>query len=637
MSEDRDPPKPAAPREGDARPTTGRLRKLDSLDSARYAAAASEPSAGGGERAAAPRRSGEQGPLRTSAARRERRERAAARESAGRERNQRGDGRRSDGPRGNAPRADSPRSNDARGDSRHNPGTRGSGLRSAAGQRNDAPRAAGEGRSAGERRRAGGAHPGAARASAKPGPPGARAPGREPGADAYARSRNPHPAAPALPADDVHPGARVRAIAARTLDAVLHRGRSLKAELAAALPALADPRDRALVEAICFAVLRQPLRLEAALNEWMPRPLPPRDSELRALLLAGLAQLDPLGLPAHAALDASVEAARLLGRGHQAGLVNALLRRAQRDGLPAVDPRVSHWPSWLRGMLRKDWPQHYEAILAQSALAPPMWLRVNRARASREDYLQRLNDAGLAAAAPAGLADALRLDEPHAVAALPGFAEGAASVQDASAQRVADALTAAPGARVLDACAAPGGKSAHLLERDPSLRLTALDVDAARLQRVRATLARAGFDADGERVRLHAADAAELDAWWDGAAFDAVLLDAPCSATGIVRRQPDVVLHRRESDIAALSFVQARLLDALWRTLAPGGVLVYATCSILKAENEDQVRAFLARTADARVEALGPDFGHDREVGRQRLPGEDGGDGFFYARLRRAG
>ena len=635
MSERREPPKPDAPRDGDARPAAGRLRKLDSLDAARYAPAAPERPAAEGERPAAPRRSGEQDPLRTSAARRERRERAAARAGAGRERNPRSDGPRSSGPRGDSPRGNDARGEGARSDSRHSPGARSNGPRGAArtpGSRAAAPRGDGEGRSAGERRRDGGA-----RTGARPRPPGPRDQRRDPGAEPYARFRNEHPAAPALPAEDAHPGARVRAIAARTLDAVLHRGRSLKAELAAALPALADPRDRALVEAICFAVLRQPLRLEAALNEWMPRPLPPRDSELRALLLAGLAQLDPLRLPAHAALDASVEAARLLGRAHQAGLVNALLRRAQRDGLPAVDPRVSHWPSWLRGMLRKDWPAHYETILAESALAPPMWLRINRSRGARADYLQRLSEAGLAAHAPADLADALRLDEAQPVAALPDFADGAASVQDASAQRVADALAPAPGARVLDACAAPGGKSAHLLERDPSLRLTALDVDAARLQRVRATLARAGFDADGERLRLHAADAAELDAWWDGAAFDAVLLDAPCSATGIVRRQPDVVLHRRESDIAALTVVQARLLDALWRTLAPGGVLVYATCSILKAENEDQVRAFLARTADARVDALGPDFGHDCEVGRQRLPGEDGGDGFFYARLRRAG
>ncbi|WP_442965376.1 16S rRNA (cytosine(967)-C(5))-methyltransferase RsmB [Pseudomonas sp. CGJS7] len=413
---------------------------------------------------------------------------------------------------------------------------------------------------------------------------------------------------------------------------MLHRGRSLKAELAAALPALADPRDRALVEAICFAVLRQPLRFEAALTAWMPRPPGKRDGELRALLYVGLAQLDPLQLPAHAALDATVEAVRLLGHPHQAGLVNALLRRAQRDGLPAVDPRHSHWPSWLRGQLRKDWPEHYEAIVAHSATPPPMWLRVNRARIGREEYLAALSAAGIEAFAPAAPAEALRLDTPLAVAALPGFAEGEVSVQDLSAQRVADALAPARGARVLDACAAPGGKSAHLLERDPSLRLTALDIDAARLQRVRATLQRAGFDGQAD---LHAADAAELDAWWDGEPFDAVLLDAPCSATGIVRRQPDVVLHRRESDIAALTTLQARLLDALWRTLAPGGVLLYATCSILRAENDAQIRAFLARTADARVEPLDAGYGHDCQVGRQNLPGEGGGDGFFYARLRR--
>ncbi|MGO4261100.1 16S rRNA (cytosine(967)-C(5))-methyltransferase RsmB [Lysobacter sp. TAB13] len=438
--------------------------------------------------------------------------------------------------------------------------------------------------------------------------------------------------------DSAQPGAQSRAIAARVLNAVLHRGRSLKAELAVALPALADPRDRALVEAICFAVLRQPLRYEAALMAWMPRPLSSRDGELRALLYTGLAQLDPLQLAAHAALDATVEAARLLGHPHQAALVNALLRRAQRDGLPVTDPRHSHWPSWLRGMLRKDWPDHYDAILANSGTPPPMWLRVNRARIAREDYLAGLTQAGIEASAPADPADALRLDTPLPVAALPGFADGEVSVQDVSAQRVADALAPAPGARVLDACAAPGGKSAHLLERDPSLRLTALDIDVARLHKVRATLQRAGFDAaDGERIELRAADAADLDAWWDGTPFDAVLLDAPCSATGIVRRQPDVVLHRRESDIAALSLLQARLLDALWRTVAPGGVLLYATCSILRQENDAQVRAFVQRTADARVEPLDAGYGHDCEVGRQRLPGEDGGDGFFYARLRRAG
>ena len=431
-------------------------------------------------------------------------------------------------------------------------------------------------------------------------------------------------------------GAAPRAIAANVLDAVLHRGRSLKGELATALPPLVDPRDRALVEAICFAVLRQPARFEAALDAFLSRPLPKRDAKLRALLLAGFAQLDPLGLPAHAAVAATVEAARMLGHEHQAGLVNALLRRAQREGLAAGDPHA-HWPPWLRAQLQRDWGEEVDAILDASALAAPLWLRVNARRGSRDAYAARLRAAGIEVSIDATLPDALRLDTPVPVAALPDFEAGAASVQDASAQRVADALVLAPGARVLDACAAPGGKAAHLLERDPDLQLVAVEIDAARLRRMRTGLARLGLAGRG---RLLAADATALPTWWDGAPFDAVLLDAPCSATGIVRRQPDVVLHRRESDLVALAATQTRLLDTLWRTLAPGGVLLYATCSILKSENDAQVAAFLARTADATIEPLDARFGRavfvdGRAVGHQRLPGEDGGDGFFYARLRK--
>jgi 16S rRNA (cytosine967-C5)-methyltransferase len=428
-------------------------------------------------------------------------------------------------------------------------------------------------------------------------------------------------------------GARARAVAARVLDAVLHRGRSLKAELAQALPALADPRDRALVEAICFAALRQRARADAALQAWIPKPLARRDGELRALLHAGFAQLDPLGLPPHAAVGATVEAARLLGRAHQRGMVNALLRRALREGLPAAAPDAE-WPHWLRERLRADWPGEDAAIVAASARPAPMWLRVNRLRGTRDAYAARLQTAGIAAEADASLAEALRLDAPVAVAALPGFDEGDASVQDGSAQAVADALAPKRGARVLDACAAPGGKAAHLLERDPSLRLVALDVDAKRLARVRATLARLGVGAD---AALLAADAAEPDGWWDGVPFDAVLLDAPCSATGIVRRQPDVLLHRRAADLDALVALQARLLDAAWRVLAPGGMLLYATCSLLRAENAGQVEAFLARTPGAAAGPLDAAFGRASGPGRQRLPGEGGMDGFFYARLAKAG
>jgi len=426
-------------------------------------------------------------------------------------------------------------------------------------------------------------------------------------------------------------GAASRVAAARVLDAVLHRGRSLKAELAVQLPKLADVRDRALVEAICFAVLRQPSRFEAALKAWVPRPLGRRDDELRALLYTGFAQLDPLALPAHAALAATVDAARVLGRAHQAGMVNALLRRAQREGLPAGDP-AAHWPQWLRRHLRRDWPDDHARILEASAQTPPLWLRVNRLRQSREAYLQRLREAGFEAQPDTDALEALRLESGIAVAQLPGFAEGDVSVQDLSAQRVADALALPSGARVLDACAAPGGKSAHLLERDPALRLIALDVDAARMERVRSTFARLQV---GTNARLLAADAIRLEQWWDGTPLDAVLIDAPCSATGIVRRQPDVLLHRRESDLAPLLATQAQLLDALWKALAPGGVLLYATCSVLKVENEAQVEAFLARTPGARAEPLDDRFGRVSGAGRQRLPGEQGGDGFFYARLRK--
>ena len=432
-------------------------------------------------------------------------------------------------------------------------------------------------------------------------------------------------------------GAAPRVAAARVLDAVLHHGRSLKAELARALPALADPRDRALVEAICFAALRQRARADAALAAWMPKPPGRRDGDLRALLHAGFAQLDPLQLPPHAAVAETVDAARGIGRAHQAKLVNALLRRAQREGLPAAGADAA-WPAWLRDRVRADWSEDADAVFDASARPAPTWLRVNRRRGSRDAYLARLHDAGIdASTAGCVLADALLLPASIAVSSLPGFNEGDVSVQDGAAQAVADALAPSPGARVLDACAAPGGKSAHLLERDPTLRLTAIDVDPARLVRVRDTWRRLGVGEGVDAgVRARVADAADPQAWWDGVAFDAILVDAPCSATGIVRRQPDVLLHRRVADVDALVALQARLLDAAWAMLRPGGVLLYATCSILARENAGQVDAFLARHADAVADPLDARYGRASGAGRQRLPGDGGTDGFFYARILRA-
>ncbi|WMJ70653.1 16S rRNA (cytosine(967)-C(5))-methyltransferase RsmB [Stenotrophomonas sp. 24(2023)] len=440
-------------------------------------------------------------------------------------------------------------------------------------------------------------------------------------------------AAPASSRPAQAPGVPTRLLATRVLAQVLGRGRSLKAELSAALPRLADGRDRALLEALCFAVLRRRNAYDAALAQWMQKPLAARDADLRALLMVGFAQLDVLALPPHAALSATVDAARALGRERQAGLVNAILRRAQREGFPEQPPRAA-FPAWLAQRIVQDWPGQAEAVFSASLQPAPLWLRVNRQQGSREQALQALAAAGIAAeASPIG-SDALRLDEAVAVNQLPGFSDGALSVQDLSAQRVADALAPAAGARVLDACAAPGGKSAHLLERDPTLRLLALDIDPRRMQRISDTFARTGV---GQAAQVRAADAGHPASWWDGTAFDAVLLDAPCSATGIIRRQPDVLLHRRAEDIDALVATQARLLDACWSVLRPGGVLVYATCSILSAENAAQVQAFLQRQADAQLQPLDAGFGHDVGAGHQRLPGEDGADGFFYARLLKTG
>jgi len=445
---------------------------------------------------------------------------------------------------------------------------------------------------------------------------------------AQPRQNTPSPALSGLA-----PGVPTRVLAARVLAQVIGRGRSLKAELATALPSLDDSRDRALLEALCFAVLRRRTAYDAALAAWMQRPLGVREDELRALLLVGFAQLDALELPAHAALSATVDAARALGKERQAGMVNALLRRAQRDGIPPLPAREA-FPQWMAEQIEQDWPEQADDIFTASLQPAPLWLRVNRQHGSREAMLEQLEAAGIAAEASELGSDAIRLPVPVAVSALPGFADGALSVQDLSAQQVADALAVPKGARVLDACAAPGGKSAHLLERDPSLRLLALDIDARRLKRISETFARTGV---GEHAQVRAADATDPASWWDGQPFDVILLDAPCSATGIIRRQPDVLLHRRATDIPALVALQARLLDACFGMLAPGGTLLYATCSILRDENQFQIEAFLQRTRGAGFLPLGDAYGHDSWAGRQRLPGEHGADGFFYARLLKKG
>jgi 16S rRNA (cytosine967-C5)-methyltransferase len=436
------------------------------------------------------------------------------------------------------------------------------------------------------------------------------------------------------------PGAALRAQAARSLVAVLAQGRSFKAELARVLPGIEDARDRALFEAICFSVLRHYRAYRHVLDHWMQRPLRERDVEVQCLLLAGLAQLDALKLSPHAAVGATAEAARLLGRTAQVGLVNAVLRRALREPWPQSEKlavRHSH-PDWLVQALQRDWPEEAESILRANNSPAPMWLCVNPRRDTRDAYLERLRLQGIEAEAPAHPVQGLRLAVPRSPETFPDWNEGAAWIQDGAAQLAVAALAPAPDASVLDACAAPGGKSAQIAAALGARgSLLAVDIDERRLRRVAGTLARLGLQdlQQSGQVQLIVADATQPQAIPDDRRFDAILIDAPCSATGIIRRQPDIKWHRRPEDVAALVQLQARLLDALWPRLAPGGRLLYATCSVLPEENSRQVEAFLARTPQARILPLDARFGRECGPGRQRLPGEEGMDGFYYALLGR--
>ena len=433
---------------------------------------------------------------------------------------------------------------------------------------------------------------------------------------------------------DAEAGARLRAEAAKVVAAVARSGASLNTALPAALSAVA-PTDRSLLQQLCYGSLRFGLRYRAVLARLMPRPLKARDGDLEALLWVGLHQIDALGLPPHAAVHATVGACPLLGKAWARGLVNGVLRNALRD--PALldpdrmsDPeaRYAH-PAWLIAQIRGDWPEYWDAILAANNRQAPMTLRVNARHMDRAAYAELLQAQGLSSRPAPHTEAGLMLDHPVAVDRLPGFTQGWVSVQDGAAQLAAPLLDAAPGMRVLDACAAPGGKTAYLLERAPELDLVALDVDAGRLGRVRETLDRLGLAAE-----IRCADLAQPDQWHDGRPFDRILLDAPCSATGVIRRHPDIKLLRRASDIAALAARQAELLETAWDLLAPGGVLLYATCSVLRAENEAVLDRFLAGHAEAVADPLDMAWGQAAGAGRQILPGDADADGFFYARLR---
>lgn len=391
-----------------------------------------------------------------------------------------------------------------------------------------------------------------------------------------------------------------------------------------------DAHDRGFVQELAFGTVRWWPRIAFILARLMERP--PSDTYIHALLGCGLYQQQFMRVPAHAAVAATVAAAPRRMR----ALCNAVLRNAQRradelaTAVAADEVATTAHPRWLLDQLRNDWPAQWSTIVDANNTAAPMTLRV---RGDRATWLASAARSGISATPGTHSPQAVVLVQAMNVADIPGFVDGEVSVQDEAAQLAAGLLDARAGMRVLDACAAPGGKSAHILELQPGVaELVAVDNDASRMQRVTETLA---------RLRLNAtcvvADATQPDDWWDGHRFDRILIDAPCSATGVIRRHPDIKLLRRPSDIAALAKRQHQILDSLWPLLAPGGRLIYATCSVLAAENSQVIGPFVASVADGRLETIPGTWGRATEAGRQVLPGEDGMDGFHYACLSKEG
>ncbi len=431
-------------------------------------------------------------------------------------------------------------------------------------------------------------------------------------------------------------GAGVRANAARVIDAVVVHGQSLDSALADA-DARTATADRPLLHMLSYGVLRHHWRLRSQVAALLDKPLPQKDRVIESLLATGIFQLTDSRVPPHASVSLTVEAARLLRRPRYAGVVNACLRKFQR-GAPDRQADVNeeirfNHPQWLIDRLRQAWPDDWQRVLEANQARAPMWLRVNRRRLDTHAYLEKIADSGTLLP---GVDQAIRLNEPRPVNDLPGFADGLVSVQDAAAQLAAPWLLASGGERLLDACAAPGGKSGHLLElSSPGAVLTAVDLNPDRLAVAGENLARLGLSA-----RLVAADAGRPEDWWDGEPFDRILLDAPCSATGVIRRHPDIPLLRRNADIAALASRQQQLLSALWGLLAPGGRLLYVTCSVLPEENETQVGQLLRQQQDAEESSVLPDYNirdvmRRRAVGYQILTGDLGLDGFYYACLEK--
>jgi 16S rRNA (cytosine967-C5)-methyltransferase len=420
----------------------------------------------------------------------------------------------------------------------------------------------------------------------------------------------------------------VRAAAANVLFQVVDKGQSLSHALPAAQKTI-RPRDHALLQEICYGSLRFLPRLESIANELMENPLKGKKRVFHHLILVGIYQLSFMRIPSHAAVAETVEATKTLRGPSLSGLINAVLRSYLRNQEELDKIATSHnagkygHPNWILKSLQEAYPSQWESMIEANNQKAPMWLRVNQQHHTREQYLTLLDENDIEYTIHSQANDAIQLTKPTDVENLPGFSQGWISVQDAAAQLAVDYLQPAENELILDCCAAPGGKTAHILEHTQDTEVVALDSDAKRLDRVYDNLDRLQLKAD-----VICGDARFPEEWWHGEQFDRILLDAPCSATGVIRRHPDIKWLRRAADIDALSQLQSEIIDAMWKQLKVGGTMVYATCSVLPQENSEQVSAFLNRTAGAQLQ--GSDI---TSPGRQILPGEENMDGFYYAVL----
>ncbi|XPF93055.1 16S rRNA (cytosine(967)-C(5))-methyltransferase RsmB [Colwellia sp. RE-S-Sl-9] len=427
--------------------------------------------------------------------------------------------------------------------------------------------------------------------------------------------------------------ANIRALAAKCTYAVIDQGRSLGDELPKQVAKI-ELKDKGLLQEICYGVLRYLPELENEVQQLIEKPLKGKQRVFHFLMLVGIYQLKYMRIPDHAAVSETVEAANALKNRHLGGLVNGVLRNYQRKvekqltnttqaELP--DPIKYNHPGWFIKKIQAAYPDQWQSILIANQERPPMWLRVNQQYNSTESYLEQLNNTDIAFEYVDPKSQAIKLSHAVGVEKLPGFAQGHVSIQDGAAQQAAILLDCKETDNVLDCCAAPGGKTCHMLERVPNLaNMTAIDIDESRLVRVNENLARLQL-----KAQVITGDAASKD-WWDGNLYDKILLDAPCSGTGVIRRHPDIKWLRKANDIEKLTELQAQILKNIWSLLKPGGTLLYATCSILPEENNLQVQRFIENNNDVEHISI---TDNDADVGWQILPNEHSMDGFYYAKL----